>query len=309
MNDWHNVLIPLPVCVIICGLLGGCREQQADALVTVNGRAITQADFDDEASRRPGMSAEAVLTNLIERQAMLIRAEASGVADTPVFKRDMENKLISEWLANTYRKDRDAVTITEEELQAAYEARREQLFSRPPLTRYAILYRKGSNTDELVKALSDALARFESDRDGLTNNGRIPGFGKISSDSSEDTVSRYRGGDIGWVGDETVSRIPAEVLVAGKALDVGAVAGPMPAGDGVYAIMKTAERDTTQIGFKEAAPALRGRLVSEKQAAVEARFKESLMGGVSVVHKAKPVAQPARKREDVPPALPLPMTD
>jgi hypothetical protein len=274
-------------------------------LVTVGGRAVTQADFDDEAARRPGMAAEAVLSNLVERQAMLIRAEASEVARSPEFRRNTEDRLIGEWLATTLRKDRDAVTVTEEELQAAYNARREQLFTRPPLARYAILYRKGRNTDELSAVLAEGLARFEADRNGATNNDRLQGFGKIAADYSEDTLTRYRGGDIGWVGEEASSRVPAAMLAMGKLLDVGAVAGPVAAGDGVYVILKTAERDATQIDFKEAAPALRRRLVSEKQAALETRFKEGLMGGVAVVRKADPVAPPPVKRTDAPPAFPM----
>ena len=301
------------LCFLSLCFVFGCREEQKDSspvLATVNGRNITQADFDAEAAKRHTLSADAVLSNLIDRQVMLIRAEDSGIADTPTFKRHTEDRLIGEWLAKTYQKDRDAeMTVTEEELQAAYDERRGKLFTRPRLSRYAILYRKGRNIEELTGALTEALKRFNAERDEVTNNGRLPGFGKVAADHSEDTISRYRGGDVGWIGDDTASRVPGEVLAAGKALDIGAIAGPMVAGDGVYAIMKTEMRDTTQINFKEAAPALRQRLLAEKRAAVESRFKESLMDGMNVVHKAKPVAPPTRKREDVPSALPLPMTD
>ncbi|MCL1919544.1 MAG: peptidyl-prolyl cis-trans isomerase [Kiritimatiellaeota bacterium] len=304
------VLLSLALSLLICG----CREETSSSapsspvLVTVNGRAITQSDFDSEAERRPNLSAEAVLSNLVERQVMLIRAEASGVADRPAFKRDMENKLISEWLA-TARDGDAAADITEDELKAAYEARQGQMFTRPPLTRYAILYRKGRDIEELKGALAEAVARFRADRDAATNNGRLQGFGKIAADHSEDTVSRYKGGDIGWVGDDTASRVPAEVLAAGKALEVGAAAGPVVADGGVYVIMKTDERAVTQIDFKEAAPALRRRLIAEKKAEADARFRAGLMEGVAVVRKASPAAPgkpPDRNpSEDAPPAFPL----
>jgi len=297
-------------------LLYGCRpasssEPTSPVLATVNGRAITQADFDEESSRRPSLSAEATLSNLVERQAMLIRAEASGAADTPAFRRDTENRLISQWLVDAYQKEREAITVTEEELGAAYETRREQLFIRPPLTRYAILYRKGRDLAELTGALEEAVARFEADRAAATNNGRLQGFGKIAADHSEDTISRYRGGDLSWVGDDTASRIPAEVLTAGKAQALHAVSKPMAAGDGVYVIMKTDERDATQLDFKEAAPALRKRLLAEKQTALESRFKKDLMGSVTVVHKASPVAAPQARKDgrDTPPAFPMPAMD
>jgi len=290
--------------LIICG----CREQDSRessvVLVEVNGRGITQADFDDEAVRRPNLSPVLILSNLVERQAMLIRAEQAGLANSPTVKRAMEDRLIAEWIATTYQKERDVtVTVTEEELESAFNAR-QSLFTRPPLARYAVLYRRGRNTAELTEALTAAVAQFNADREAVTNNGRLPGFGKIAADHSEDVASRYRGGDIGWVGADTASRVPPEVLAAGQAVDIGAIAGPMTVNDGVYVIMKTEEREATRMSFKEAAPALRQRLLAEKRAAVESRFKRSLMEGVRVVHKAAPVAPPVRDREDAPPTMP-----
>jgi hypothetical protein len=270
----------------------------------VNGRFITQNDFDDEAARRPGMSAEEVMNELVTRVAMLIRAEESGVGDTAAFRRERENKLIAEWLATAYNRERDAVTVSEEELQSAYEARMD-MFRFPPMPRFAVLYRKGRDTAELAAALDDAVALFEADREAATNNGRLPGFGKIAADHSEDAIGRYRGGDIGWVGEDTLSRVPETVLAAGRLLAPGEIAEPVAAGDGVYVIMKTDERAARLIPFNEAAPALRSRVRSEKLAALDARFKEGLMRGLDIVHKNKPAANPQPLRKpDAPPAFP-----
>ncbi len=296
----------ISICVI-CAICG-CSKQtpqmssvDSPILVTVNGRAITQADFNAEAARRVGATADTILSNLVERQVMLIRAEESGIADSPAFKRETENRLISEWLATTFQKERDAVTVTEAELEAAYAQRKEQLFMRQPLTRFAVLYRKGRDIDELKTALGEAVALFETDREAATNNGRLLGFGKIAADYSEDTVSRYRGGDIGWVGDDAASRVPSEVLAAGKGLGVGEWTVPFAAGDGVWVVMKTAEREASQIAFKEASSALRRRLLAEKHASVEARFKDDLMRGVKLEHKARPAhTGPTKKPEAVP---------
>ena len=304
--------------ILLLATLAGCSRDSerspvsssgSPVLATVNGRAITQDDFDAEIARRREASADAVMSSLIERQAMLIKAEASGIADTPAFKRAAENRLVSEWLAGAFQKERDAVTVSEDELEAAYNARKEQLFTRHPLARFAILYRKGKNTDELKNALAEAVAAFDKDRDTATNGGRLQGFGKIAADHSEDTVSRYRGGDIGWVGEGVASRVPQEVLDAGAALEVGSCAGPVTAGDGVYVVMKTAVRDASEVGFKEASPALRRRLLSEKRAAVEARFKADLMKDMAVERNAEPVINPSKEKkpEAVPdsPLLPV----
>ena len=287
-------------------LLAGCREQTSappqDALATVNGRAITQADFDYEAALRPNMSAEEVLDELIKRKALLLRAEASGIAESPALKRDLENRLIGEWLAGAYRAPRENLAVTEDELRAAYEERREKLYSFPSQARFAILYQKGRNTEELLGALNEAVALFEADRETATNNGRLPGFGKIAADTSEDTISRFKGGDIGWLGEgSTVSRVPAEVLAAGWALDAGEVAPPMAAGDGVYAIMKISGRDAAQMSYNDAAPTLRARVMAEKQAAFDTRFNGDLTNTLSIVRKAAPVATPRPQKTDAPP--------
>lgn len=295
--------------LLICGCSRSPVPQSSDSpiLATVNGRVITQADFDAEAVRRPTASADTLLSNLIERQAMVIRAEAAGIADSPEFKYDTETRLITRYIDETYKKERDAVTVTDDELQAAYEARKEAMFSRPPLARYAILYRKGRDTAELKTALAEALAVFEQDRDAATNKGRLQGFGKVAADHSEDTISRYRGGDIGWTGEGVASRVPVDVLEAGAPLDVGVPTEPFAAGDGVYVIMKTAVRDASQLSFKEASPALRRRLLTEKQSTVEARFKAALMDGIDVRREAEPVFKPGAKKPQPLPSSPLPV--
>ena len=296
-------------------LLAGCRENttpttatDSSILATVNGHAITQSDFDFESALRPTMSSDEILNELITRKAMRIRAEASGIADTPALRRELEDRVIAEWLETTYKKELAAITITEDELRAAYENRRDKLVTNPAQTRFAILHRKGRNTAELTDALNDAVALFEADRDAATNNGRLPGFGKIASEHSEDTISRFRGGDIGWVGEGTLSRVPEEILAAGRALETGKISEPPVAGDGVYVVMKTEEREPSHLGYNESVTYLRSRLLSEKRAAIEARFKENLLDGLKVERtgrlRTSDPGLPKKQAPAVPPSPP-----
>jgi parvulin-like peptidyl-prolyl isomerase len=309
----HRVLLT----VTLAAGLAGCSRPKADSperprspvLATVGARAITQADFDEEVARRRGASdvldAEDILRQMIEREAMLAKAEKSKIAESPAFRRETENRLISQWLTETLSRDRDAVSVTDEELAAAYEARKDTLFRQGAQYRFAVLYRKGRKADELVGALEQAVAAFEKDRGSATQGGRLTGFGAIAAGGSEDVVSRYRGGDLGWFDADKPdsSRIPQEVLSAGAKLEEGCVSAPMAAGDGVYVIMKSGVRDAKQIGFKEAAPALRRRLTSEKRSAVEAAFKSALLAEVKVERKAKPSFCPDPVKPQQPPAF------
>ncbi|MDD4017306.1 MAG: peptidyl-prolyl cis-trans isomerase [Kiritimatiellae bacterium] len=282
-------------------LPAGCKPKAAPAagpspvVAEVGGRKITRAGFEAEAVRRraagrPAASAKELLDEMIEREAMLVKAEASGIATNETFQRDTESRLLSQWVASTLAKTRDNVKVTDEELKASYEERKDSAFTSAALTRLAILYRRlsghagGDAAQALEKSLSEGLAAFEKDRAAATNQGRLPGFGKIASDYSEDTVTRYRGGDLGWLNLEKGehSRVPKEVLAAGAALAQGQVSVPIRAGDGIYVVMKIGERSAKQMTFHEALPMLRRRLLREKQRAAEDRFKAEVLGTVPV---------------------------
>ncbi len=290
----------LVVC-FICLIPVGCKPKATPSAKTspvvaeVGGRKITSADFEAEAARRraagrPAASAKELLNEMIEREAMLVKAEASNIAQSEAFRNDTESRLLSQWVASTLAKKRDGVKVTDEELKADYEERKDTALTSAALTRLAILYRKISGREgdaaaqALEKSLSEGVAAFEKDREASTNNGRLPGFGKIAADYSEDTITRYRGGDLGWLNLEQGEhlRVPKEVLAAGAALGQGKVSALIRAGDGIYVVMKVGERSGKQMTFQEAVPTLRRRLLREKQRAVEASFKAEVLGSVPV---------------------------
>lgn len=317
----HGVIAVWAACIV--GVwVAGCKpaDGQQDGVgspvvAEVGGRVITRDDFEREAARRrasgdPVGSVKELLDQMIEREAMLVKAEASGIAQSDVFRRETEGRLLSQWVASTLAKERDGVTVTEEELQRAYEASRESAFTAAALTRLAILYRKvsGGNREQAVEAveknLLEGVAMFERDRQAATNQGRLPGFGKMAADYSEDTVTRYRGGDLGWLNLDHGEhpRVPGEVLAAGAKLAQGAVSAPIRAGDGVYVVLKDGERAAKQMPFQEALPLLRRRLLREKQRAVEERFKTEVTGSVPVKVNAKETAGLTVPRSETQPA-------
>jgi hypothetical protein len=304
--------------LILLTVLVGCsrssppleKQPSSPVLATVEGRPITQAAFDEEVARRrvgnSAVEADAVLRQLIEREAMLVKAEKAGIADSPDFRHETENRLISQWLSGTFHKARDGVSVTDEELAAAFEVRKDDVFRQGAQHRFAILFRKGKNVEELKASLAEAVADFVKDRDAATQKGRLTGFGTIAANHSEDTVSRYRGGDLGWFDADKPesSRVPQEVLAAGVAQPSGEVSKPLVSGDGVYVIMKSGVREAQQIALKEAAPALRRKLITEKRSALETSFKTGLLAGLKVEMKAKPVFTPSASAKPLqPPSL------
>jgi len=304
-------------------LATACERKETPAteapLAMVNGKAITEQDFDFEVQRRvssgrPLGSPGDILQELIERQVMLDKAAASGVLEAPEVRRELENRQLGQWLDRTLQIERDAVSVSDAELGAYYEAEMES-FTRPALARLAILYRRvavrdggaGEDAGTIRAELEKARSSYLADPNGATQQGRLIGFGTLAAQYSEDTVSRYRGGDLGWieVANPGVSH-PPDVIAAGLALGRGGVSDVMTAGDGMYVVMKVDEREARVAPFEEVAPGLRRKLIKVKQEEVERTFKSNLLAEATVAinrEKADALQMPTRSNQEQAPVL------
>ena len=259
----------------------------------VNGQPITEAEVQQEiqrrtAARRAVGDADSLVRELVERKAMLDEAARSPALQDPAVRRELENRQLGQWLDRTLKVERDRVTVTDDELRAHFDAHPETA-RQPEMVRLAILYRKANPRDpaESSTALRDELQQartdYLADPAAATQQGRLAGFGTIAARASEDTISRYRGGDLGWLTtDADRARLPAEVLAAGQALTVGGVSDVLAAGDGWYVVMKTDHRPAQTTPFAEAAPGLRRQLIRQKQEAVERDFTSNLLARARV---------------------------
>jgi parvulin-like peptidyl-prolyl isomerase len=279
---------------------GGCGRQPEQApapavpapLARVGEAAITVEDFEAEVGRRRAggrlpADAATLLREMIERQAMLQKAGAEMARD-PEVKRELENLLLARWLEKSRQAEKAAIVVTDEELRAAYASGR-QAWTRAEQARLAILYRRlasgagAAEAEQLAGALRKAVADFKSAPSAATRGGRMQGFGALAAEASEETVSRYRGGDLGWLDTSRSDyRWPAEVVQAGFALGLGEVSDVIRAGDGLYVVMKSDARAASVTSFEEAAVGLRRRLLREKQEAAEREFKRRLLAEFKV---------------------------
>lgn len=262
-------------------------------LARVGGESVTQADFDFEVRRRlatgrPVGSPLSVVQDLVERQAMLQEAARAPWMNEPEARRERENQMLAQWLDRTLQADKQRVSVSDEEIRA-YLREHEAQFKRPAMVRLAILYRRMTpqDTKDTRESLSAELQRarqeFLRDRAAATQSGRIPGFGSVAAQASEDTVSRYRGGDLGWVDTGRRDlRWPAAVMEAGSALPVGGVSEVLAAGNGLYVVMKQDQREAQAAPFEEVAAVLRRQLIRQKEEALERTFRSNLLARVAV---------------------------
>lgn len=253
------------------------------ALATVAGQAITEKDLIQEAEwRRSNNQAVPAAPELLEemanRLALVEKAKQLGVADDPETQRRIQSVIIAGLRAKQLDVELSKVAVTDEEVAQAYEAKREE-FARPGLDRFAILFQaadaKASDARkaEAKKRLEDAIALADANP---APGGRGPaagGFGQVAAQHSEDQVSRYKGGDIGWI--ETGAkemRLPVNVIDAGRALEKGKRSGVLEAADGYYVILKTDARPGGARPLEEVADNLRQQLLREKRRALEEGF-------------------------------------
>jgi hypothetical protein len=286
---------------LACGVIAGCGRRAAvkstppepDPLARVGGVAITLGDYDFEVQRRitsgrPVGEPRAVVQELVERQAMLQEAARAPWMNEPEARRERENQMLAQWLERTLLAEKKRVSVSDEELRARFRERTAD-FTRPAMVRLAILYRRVSprdqrdKNDDTASALKQAREEFLRDRSAATQSGRIPGFGTVAAKASEDTVSRYRGGDLGWMeAGSKEFRQPAAVVEAGCVLPAGGVSDVLRTEQGLYVVMKQDERGSKTMSFEEAAPALRRQLLRQKEDAVERDFRGNLLARIAV---------------------------
>jgi len=315
------------LCAAVC-LLSQCKKPASTAtagdppLGVVAGHPITANDLRAEAEWRKANhqavpEAGKLLKEMVDRLAMVERAKQAGLADDPDTRRRIESLLIARLREKQLDAEITKLTVTDEELKAAYKDRAAE-FSRKGIDRFAILFQaaQAKMTDErraeARQRLQDALALTDA---APAPGGRGPaasGFGAVAIDHSDDQTSRYRGGDIGWIETTTTqTRWPEQVLTAGRALKTGARSDVLECADGYYVIMKTDSRPGGARPLEEIADRLRLSLLRGKQQAHEECFVARTLELAKVQMDdaaARKVTLPVVKRPspsvDEPPAFP-----
>ena len=289
-----------------------------DLLAEVGGRWILRSDFEREMRRRGGahpqkLDKDALLAEMIQREAFLAKAEKMGLIGTPDVERQRDNIVIGELRRQVLEPRLQAVEVTEDEARQHYEGNT-AAFTKPGKRRLAAIYIKTYEkmTEEKLsacKALAEQ-AREAALKQDAVGAGR--GFGKLAIQYSEDQATRYKGGDAGWFteGRERY-RWPAEAVAAGYALaEVGDVSDVIVTPTGLYVVKLLDQRSSSVTPFSDVTARIRHTLVLEKRKQVEQAFREEAQNAVDVrireevldsIALPKPASAPARQE---PPALP-----
>lgn len=243
-----------------------------------------------EATRKAAAADLATLEQLVRseitRRALLGEARGAGFEAGAAVKAQLElvhdEALLRLWVAN--RVQVPAGFPSAAELQAAYDANKQQLTSGPEyhLAQIFVSAPDGADSQKLAGALRKAtevgtkLAAAGAD------------FQKLAKDYSEHAASAAQGGDLGFL---PASRMLPEVSAAIQALRPGEVAGPIKTAQGLHFIKliemrpaKVPALPEVQDGLREA---LRTRRAQELQQAYLEETNRKLGIVVNQVELAK----------------------
>lgn len=280
-----------PLLTAAASCLVSCQKPAEDAalqvLAEVGGQSITVADLKAEADRR--MKArqavpekEVLLEEMVKHAAMLQRARSLGVEQDPEVRRRLETVLLAELIERELTPRMDAAGVSPEEIKAEYDRELER-YTHPEQARLALLRLDIGPKDSEAKRAEQRARMEEARRKALeqpADTGRtrgVRGFGSLSIEYSDDPISRYRGGDIGWLEQGQPIRYPKEVIEAGWALPIGEVSEIIEAADGLYLVRKTDARPATVTPLESVSAALRQQILVRKRREIEEAFRNEIL--------------------------------
>ena len=319
----------IPGTLFAAALLCGCGKKPvasagSPVLAKAGDEVITVDDFQKEVERRtarnlPVPDKAILIEEMLVRLAAVSRARQAKLDTDADTRREMENVLIAKLRAQELEARLDTVTVTDDELRAAYEASAAS-HSRPAKVRLAMLHLQGdakmsdAKRAELHARMEEGLKKAAENPAPGGRGAAAGGFGHIAVEYSDDQISRYRGGDLGWLDEGNYSyRWPKAVLEAGYALPQGSVSSIIETDTGLYAVMKTDRRDGSTTSLEEAKSSLRRELLAKKRSSIEAAFlaenrqltgAEILTDVLATVTLPGSPARPAPAAESTPPVLP-----
>jgi parvulin-like peptidyl-prolyl isomerase len=266
--------------VVAAAVLAGCTQKPAaNVLARVGDKDITVADFKAEIERRqaahqPLPDRQTLLDQMIDREAFLQQASASGLDSNPDVRRASEDILINKYKETQLEPKLTAAKVAPEEVRAAYD-KDLQHYTVPAKVKLAIVLiavESRANSNQVAEAESRANDAYKMAA-VLPANTR--GFGNVAADFSDDQVTRYRGGDAGWFAADSVEdRWPSDVLAAGFALkNIGDQSDVLRSRDGFYLVKKLDARPSTAVPFEQVRGVIERRLLIARQQETEAVFR------------------------------------
>ncbi len=221
----------LLVCAVSCQESGDGAASDSTTVATVNGRAISLAEFDAYLAHRniPGDDARqrsASLEQYAEREALADVIEAQGALDTEAVRVEV-NEFRKEILISRYFESFLGERVNDQALLNYYNSNPQQ-FEEERVHPAHILFRTQRSMDESERKVKLTTAQE-------VHSKLVTGvaFAELAEDYSEDKVSGKKGGDLGWLKRGAISQVFSEKIFA---MEEGDISEPFETPFGIHIV-------------------------------------------------------------------------
>jgi parvulin-like peptidyl-prolyl isomerase len=309
--------LALPLCL---ALISGCSQKPVvnpNVLVKVGTREITVADYEREVkwrvdNSRPLPEKQALLDEMILKELRLQKARAAGLDKDQDVQRRYEALLMGKLEDVELRPRLEGIKVSADEIRAAYE-RDVTHYTRPAKARLALICLKKDRktSDEKLAEMEQRIT--DARKAALALPAGTRGFGAVAGDYSEDQVSRYKGGDVGWFDEgRTEFRWPKEVVEAGFALsNVGDISEVIRTTNGFYLVAKIDTRPAELTPLDQVQNPIQRHLLADRRQQVQSAYSQELRGfapvqtyPLALANLPYPTTTVAKAEETLPPMLP-----
>ena len=284
--------------VLGCNQSGPVPDTKASPRVaSIRGRDITVEAFrhywDDQRMATNSMPLrEQVLEHLIQRSALAEEARRTGLDLDPAVQQEID-LILARRLRTTRLEPRlKAIQILDSEVEEAYRKQRDTRFTEPESVRCAVLWFNTRGQQPLEERYRP---RLESVRASLLANpswiAPSNGFGALSITNSEHRVTRFNGGDTGWITtNATGEPWRSEVLrIAGDLRQPGDLSDVVAGRDGVFLVRLLDRRPPMVKPFESVRAEIQRSLLAERRRTVEEAFNHEILAASQVQRFPKPL--------------------
>ncbi|WP_309380822.1 peptidylprolyl isomerase [Cerasicoccus frondis] len=289
-----GILVGAAMLLVVLSLTD-CREQREaqmeDVLATVNGRLITQTEFNyywakEERDDDSQAAKKRLLDSLIERAVLAEKAKTAGLEDDWLVRETHESILIARLKEESLLpKVAESSIVSEQDLRDAYENSGKR-FMQPSKQKVAVLWLDSRGVAELEERYRGRLIEARA----VMENRRLKpeeGFGELSITHSEDHASRFKGGIVGWlqvgVSHDKWKQAIAEIA---QSLESGEMSQVFVKPEGVFLVRVLEVEPERIIPFDFARNALRREIIQVRREAIHSDFLESMYSGVEISVKS-----------------------
>lgn len=314
---WLAMAMALPFAAALAAEIPTPKAASAEVdspLARIAGQEISSDQLDQAWKKQHGsqpasdgqrQQINAVFLELIQFELMFAGATQSGYDRKPEVVQAIRRLIVDRYMADTLLPDLAAITVENDEIAAYYQAHTDS-FTQPPAIKGALIQISVSSTASTEKK-AELQARAQSallEAQQLT--AAAASFGSVAVKYSDHQASRYRGGDIGWINNN--SRWDAQLISAFRTLSApGELSEVLETDTGFY-LLKLMELKPSRVQpLTEVRDQIVHQLFRDKRKMVKDRFFARLGSNIDVevyTDRVDAWIEQASSRVDTPPNQP-----